>query len=120
MQLPQVMFAAACAVVWIRGPMTDVRQRSQTGRPVREACDEWVVWMLVKADAMSPCRRLLDGRGCGGRTRAWEQGEGREGRSSSHSRQGWLLGGREAESSKRGPSGVSACFARSLARSAEA
>lgn len=87
-QLPQVMSAASCAGVWINGPMTDVRQRSQTERPVRKACDERAVWAVVEAlEALEAAsqqawRRLLDGRGCSGRARAWAQGTvgGAEGR----------------------------------------
>lgn len=36
----QMIFAATSAVVQVGRPMAAVRQWSQTGRPVREACDE--------------------------------------------------------------------------------
>lgn len=92
----QMIFAASSAAVRIGRPMTDVRQASQTERPVREACDERAERALARADAMlgkldaEPVAEAIGREGAAG-DQDWG---GIKGRSSSRSRPG--VGGRVA------------------------
>ncbi|KAK7193349.1 uncharacterized protein CC84DRAFT_1171767 [Paraphaeosphaeria sporulosa] len=114
----QMIFAASSAVVRIGRPMAAARQRSQTGRPVREACDEKAAAGRTLAEepvAEAIGRERAAGGRAGGRVAAAAAG-GRPGQREGRSASVWAGGGcASAATTARGqgelPSAELACLA---------